>query len=254
MSLGNKILSKINKAVVRKSTLEDLSTSSITLECMKPKLELINTIVKHKLIENVLSSKSQLGQDLFVLSELEFKQNGYFVEFGATNGFNFSNTYLLEKQFNWKGIVAEPAKKWHTDLYKNRDCIIETECVWKVSGEKLSFNEAEIGELSTINSFSSKDTLSRKKGIIYDVTTISLLDLLEKNEAPYLIDYLSIDTEGSELAILENFDFNKYKFRVITCEHNFTADREKIYQLLTKYGYKRKFEDISKFDDWYILQ
>ena len=45
----------------------------------------------------------------------------------------------------------------------------------------------------------------------------------------------------------------KYKFRVITSEHNFTQNREKIYTLLKKQGYERKFEDISEFDDWYVL-
>ena len=55
-------------------------------------------------------SRSQLRQDLFVLSQLDFKRNGYFVEFGATNGFNLSNTHLMEKEFGWTGILAEPAK------------------------------------------------------------------------------------------------------------------------------------------------
>ncbi len=82
--------------------------------------------------------------------------------------------------------------------------------------------------------------------------TISLIDLLEKNNAPEVIDYLSIDTEGSEFEILSAIDFNKYKFSVITCEHNYTEQREKIFQLLTSAGYRRVFENISKYDDWYI--
>tara|TARA_B100000780_G_C20781390_1_gene310300 strand:+ start:75 stop:314 length:240 start_codon:yes stop_codon:yes gene_type:complete len=72
--------------------------------------------------------------------------------------------------------------------------------------------------------------------------------LLIKYNAPRLIDYLSIDTEDSEFEILKNFDFNNYKFRVITCEHNFNKNREKIYKLLTANGYRRKFED------WYVLE
>ncbi|WP_417886433.1 hypothetical protein [Zunongwangia sp.] len=55
-------------------------------------------------------SNSQLDQDLFVLFETNFKQNGYFVEFGATNGIAHSNTHLLEIDFGWKGILAEPSK------------------------------------------------------------------------------------------------------------------------------------------------
>jgi hypothetical protein len=76
--------------------------------------------------------------------------------------------------------------------------------------------------------------------------------LLDKYKAPRCIDYLSIDTEGSEYEILSNFDFERYQFRAITCEHNFQPAREKIYSLLTGKGYTRKFDKLSKFDDWYL--
>jgi hypothetical protein len=46
-------------------------------------------------------SKSETRQDLFVLEQLNFKRGGFFVEFGATNGIDISNTYLLEKEFGW---------------------------------------------------------------------------------------------------------------------------------------------------------
>ena len=200
-------------------------------------------------------SKSQLRQDLFVLSELNFKKKGYFVEFGATNGFDISNSYLLETKFDWNGIVAEPAKKWHNELKKNRKVNIETNCVWSETGKELDFNEVSETELSTINKFSSGDEHEhiRKSGKKYKVNTISLNDLLHKYMAPKLIDYLSIDTEGSEYEILKNFDFKNYKFKVITCEHNYNENREKIYKLLSENGYKRKFTKISKFEDWYVL-
>ena len=77
-----------------------------------------------QLIEIRDKSKSQLGQDLFVLLETNFKKNGFFVEFGATNGVDLSNTYILEKQFNWQGILAEPAKVWNAELQRNRNCSI----------------------------------------------------------------------------------------------------------------------------------
>jgi len=86
----------------------------------------------------------------------------------------------------------------------------------------------------------------------YSVTSISLEDLLNEYKAPYHIDYLSIDTEGSEYEILSAFDFSKYHIEVITCEHNYTKSREKIYNLLANNGYKRVYEEISQFDDWYV--
>lgn len=209
------------------------------------------------LLPYLLKAKSQLGQDLLVLSELQFKRGGFFVEFGATNGLSISNTYLLETEFGWNGILAEPAKCWHEDLHKNRKCHIDTHCVWQDSHTTLVFNEVNaIPELSTIHSFSDCDMHhnNRKIGQTYDVSTISLLDLLAKYHAPRDIDYLSIDTEGSEFEILNAFDFKQYKIKIITCEHNFTPMREEIFALLTKQGYIRKFEHLSKFDDWYVLQ
>ena len=43
-----------------------------------------------------------------------------------------------------------------------------------------------------------------------------------------------------------------FTFKIITCEHNFTKNRIKIFNLLTQKGYVRKFENLSQFDDWYI--
>ena len=73
-----------------------------------------------------------------------------------------------------------------------------------------------------------------------------------KYNAPKVIDYLSFDIEGSEYEILSHFDFESYKFRVITCEHNYTKMREKIYDLLISKGYRRKYVGLSELDDWYI--
>jgi len=199
-------------------------------------------------------SKSQLRQDLFVLSFLDFKTNGFFVEFGGTDGVELSNSYLMEKEFGWSGIVAEPAKYWHNALRKNREYFIETACVWKDSYSTLSFNEVNARVFSTINLFSESDLHSetRKNGKTYDVETISLNDLLIKYDAPRIIDYLSIDTEGSEFEILNGFDFSGHSFRVITCEHNYTPMRKQIFDLLTKNGYERCYQEFSKFDDWYV--
>jgi FkbM family methyltransferase len=208
-----------------------------------------------RLLNLLSSSKSQLRQDLFVLSELNFKKRGYFVEFGATNGIDLSNSYLLEKIYSWQGILAEPAKVWHKELKANRkNSIVETNCVWKNSSETLLFNETDAPELSTLDSFSNSDTHIdfRRNGNKYEVSTISLIDLLEKHKAPRDIDYLSIDTEGSEFEILNSFNFDNYNIKIITCEHNFGDNRDKIHALLVSKGYERKFESISLFDDWYV--
>jgi FkbM family methyltransferase len=199
-------------------------------------------------------SRSQGNQELFVLLESEFKKGGYFVEFGAADGIIFSNTYFLEKNMGWKGILAEPAKCWHEPLRINRDAHVEYDCVWTETGETLLFNEVNAAILSTIDSYSANDSLRdvRRNGHKYAVPSISLNDLLKKHNAPTTIDFLSIDTEGSEYDILKNFDFDKYRISIISCEHNFQPVRADIYQLLTSKGYERKYEDMSQNDDWYV--
>ena len=199
-------------------------------------------------------SQSQLRQDLLVLNTLNFKKRGFFCEFGVCDGIIGSNTYLLEKQFEWSGIVCEPSKNIHKRLQKNRKCFIDNNCVYKTSGEKILFTQTVTPELSTISKYINSDVNSYKRinAKQYDVKTIALYDLLEKYNAPNVIDYLSIDTEGSEFSILENFDFNKYKFKIITVEHNFNNNRDKIYKLMLRNGYIRKYTEISFYDDWYF--
>lgn len=247
------ILKNFDIGITRHSTLEKLFRNSSAVQDIEF-LQRLNNTNAQQLLHYLGKSKSQIRQDLFVLSHLNFKRNGYFVEFGSTNGYDLSNTYLMEKELGWSGILAEPATVWKKDLKNNRNCNIETDCVWKDSNSTLTFNEVTVAELSTIDSYSDTDSHkdARKKGKTYSVKTISLIDLLTKYNAPAHIDYLSIDTEGSEYEILNSFDFSKYTFSVITCEHNYTFKREKLWSLLTRQGYERVFEDLSLFDDWYV--
>ena len=76
--------------------------------------------------------------------------------------------------------------------------------------------------------------------------------MFKKFNIPEDIDYLSIDTEGSEYEIINFLDFNKYNISIITIEHNYTPNREKINSLLIENNYIRVLEDYSKVDDWYI--
>lgn len=205
-------------------------------------------------IQHAEESHAQLYQDLFVRWQLGEKRSGYFVEFGATDGISLSNTKCLEERLDWTGILAEPARCWHDRLKQNRTSVVDTRCVWSATGQSVLFNEVSIAEFSTVQSLSDKDhhAAYRQDGSAYAVETVSLNDLLLRHGAPAFIDYLSIDTEGSELDILSAFDFNKYTVGVITVEHNLTPDRQKIFELLTRNGYTRKFEGFSRFDDWYV--
>lgn len=247
-------LKRLDIGISRYSSLEKLKIKYDDAIRDLQILQKLNGANSKELLQYLGLSKSQLRQDLFVLSHLEFKKNGFFVEFGATNGLDLSNSHLMEKEFGWNGILAEPATCWHNELKFNRTCDIETDCVWIDSKSVLNFNQVDEPELSTINIFSDDDSHSktRKKGKTYEVKTISLNNLLKKYKAPKVIDYLSIDTEGSEYEILSHFDFSEYSFKVITCEHNYTPMRERIFSLLTQQGYQRVFEEISLWDDWYV--
>jgi FkbM family methyltransferase len=244
------MLERLGIGLVKGATLKRLRESEIIHKKISflESIAMPDSIDVIKLIKN---SKSQLNQDLFVLCMLEFKTNGFFVEFGATDGISLSNSYLLEKTFGWKGILAEPARVWHDRLSSNRTASIEQCAVWKASGDELSLIEENAAEYSSTRE-PRRRIGSRKKQKQYNVKTISLNELLEKHKAPRDIDYLSIDTEGSEYEILSNFDFDKHNISIITCEHNFSNDRTLIYNLLSSKGYERVFNEHSRFDDWYV--
>jgi FkbM family methyltransferase len=204
---------------------------------------------------NAMHSHAQLFQDLLVTFLLKGKRSGFFVEFGATNGRDLSNTFALEQSFGWTGILAEPARCWHAALRANRKASIDTRCVWKQTGAQLDFKETEIAEVSTLVELVDRDFNKgdRAKGVTYPVETVSLNDLLRAHGAPREIDYLSIDTEGSELEILKAFDFADYDIKIVTVEHNFVEpDRQEILKLLGERGFVRVFGLLSKFDDWYV--
>ncbi|MCG5510660.1 FkbM family methyltransferase [Ectothiorhodospira lacustris] len=199
-------------------------------------------------------SVSQLGQDLWVLEKTGYKRGGYFVEFGATDGVLLSNSWLLEKEFAWKGICAEPNPKFFAQLQKNRQCIVSDQCIGGETGKEVEFIFADAyggsQEYASDDQHKDKREAYRAAGQTATLTTISLHDFLLEHGAPKDIDYLSIDTEGSEYEILKAFPFEKWNIRLLTVEHNFTERRKDIRKLLEGYGY-RCHE--AQWDDWYEL-
>jgi FkbM family methyltransferase len=183
------------------------------------------------------------------------KEGGYFVDFGATDGIELSNSYLLEKSYKWNGIVAEPSRHFHQLLTRNRSCAVDLECVSDMTGQTVTFNEVSGSGLSSMAEYADSDWHGdeRRGSVQYDVRTVSLNDLLDRHGAPARIDYLSIDTEGSELAILSALDFESHLPLIITVEHNFVDEkRAAMAKLLERQGYRRRFETLSMFDDWYV--
>ena len=210
--------------------------------------------VAENALNDVEGSTSQLGQDLWVLEQTGHKRGGYFVEFGATDGVLLSNTWLLEKKYGWTGLCAEPHPVFFAQLKANRSCQVSDACIAADSGQEVDFILAD--EYGTIASYAENDMHALKRKAFRDLgktvklRTLSLEELLLRHNAPREIDYLSIDTEGSEYDILRTFPFDRWRIRCITVEHNFSATREPIRRLLESLAYRRQE---SKWDDWYLL-
>ncbi|WP_422345144.1 FkbM family methyltransferase [Parasphingorhabdus sp.] len=208
-----------------------------------------------QMVKDWPDSRAQLFQDIWALSELDGKRDGFFVEFGATDGLEKSNSYLLEKKYGWGGILAEPNPDWHQSLRANRpgSTIVE-ECVWKETGQTLHFQIADNAELAGVVSSAQTDRHNRNIMRTISVQTISLIDLLKRHDAPAEIDLLSIDTEGSEVDILAAYPFETGpKFRLIAVEHNYIQEKiDALDALLEPWGYQRVLIEHSAFDAWYV--
>lgn len=204
---------------------------------------------------------SQNFQDAWVTYKTNGKRNGYFVEFGAFDGTYGSNSLVVQKKYDWKGILCEPNPNWTERIQKFRAGpgihIDTTHCVTGRTGDQVTFVITEDSSFSTIQEFADSDYNSEfRKNNTQSITcpTISLNDLLLKYSAPTVIDLLSIDTEGSELEILSAFDFDRWDVRHICVEHNYLPAREDIHNLLSKHGYIREFVAFSRWDDLYTRE
>ena len=141
----HKILKIFNLKIVKNDFFVDLDNSKKNFEHKYNRYEFIfnNPRIKNKdkLFSLVNKSKSQIFQDLFVLNELDYLENGFFIEIGAANGIDLSNTYLLETEFKWSGIVVEPAKIWKQEIDKIRNCTVSYDCLYSKTGLEVNFLE-----------------------------------------------------------------------------------------------------------------
>lgn len=242
--------------IIRQDALKDLMSKADRYDELVDILnwshESVPETLQSFMLRNFNKSRAQLQQDLLALFIAD--EPGFFVEFGATDGVLRSNTFLLESEFGWTGILAEPAKVWHENLKSNRSCAIDFRCVSGFSDEERTFIEVDGAEYSTLAEYVDSDNHGpdRINAKSYAVRTVSLMELLDSHSAPRFIEYLSIDTEGSEMEIISRFDFSKYKFGLISIEHNFSTNREVVCEILVENGYFRILQNVSQFDDWYI--
>jgi hypothetical protein len=166
-------------------------------------------------------SNSRENQDRFVLAVLDKKINGTYVEIGGFSPITDNNTFLLEKEFNWRGVSVE----WDI-RYKNEWDIRKNICVFE-DATKIDYDQL----------------------------------FKENNLGPHIdYLQLDIDPPHNTFKCLLSLDFNKYSFSVITYEHDFynggEKEREESRKILEKNGYTRVISNVMHrnliFEDWYI--
>jgi len=219
--------------------------------------------------EPIVNFYSKEGQDKWVVDMLDGKQSGLFIDLGATNGISNNNTYALEKYFGWSGVCVEPnpLPRSFQSLVKNRKCKCLNACVYSKNGEVDFVARGRKIEISGVVDTETSKYVShaiQKNHPITRVSSITLDQLLKTYDLPEVIDYISIDVEGSEWEILKNFNFTKYRFLTMTVENNYNPNscsndcvekqhRDNIRQLLSKHGYILK-NSLWFGEDWFIHQ
>lgn len=160
---------------------------------------------------------SQVGQDDFVIETLNYKNGGVYVEIGAWHSTDISNTYMLEKDYGWTGVSFE--------IDPNRSA---------------EFNLNRTNRCYTV-----------------DATCFDYENLFDSLSLPKQIDYLQVDIEPAQnsFAALISLPLEKYRFSVITFEHDLYDDpnnidiKNKQIDLLSGLGYKLVRDNVFDTDD-----
>ena len=168
------------------------------------------------------------------LDDIFNKENGFFIELGANNGLEQSNTAFFEFYKGWKGILIEPSPNKYVECINNRknSTVLNYACVSndyesdKISGD---FN----GNLmSSVNG--SRLNQTQNLNTVNAITLEKILDQYMKQ--CNCIDFLSLDTEGYELNILKGLNLSKYRPKYMLIEiYNF--DYDNIYKFLIENNY-----------------
>lgn len=176
---------------------------------------------------------SQYKQDEFIDKVLfNKKKNGFFIEIGAHDGVSYSNTLFFEKYRNWGGVCIEPNPTVFEKLAKNRKSINLNVCIGD-SNDIVKFTQI-VGYAEMLSGVSNKydtrhlerikDDVSLNGGEIksIDIQMICLESISQINDR--VIDFISIDTEGSEFDIVKSIDFKKISVRVLIIENNYNDE------------------------------
>ena len=191
---------------------------------------------------------SQYEQDK-LLHKNYFKDymNGIFIDVGAYDGKTFNNTLFFEENYNWKGINIEPIPTIYEILVINRpNCIILNCAVDSENGNtKFILNTGYTEILSGLEKYYDKEHLVRRDNEIDqyggDNKTINVqtkrLETIFDNYNITNINYLSIDVEGGENAVILSINFDKVYIDIIEFENNYKDSSNTIMNYLQSKGY-----------------
>lgn len=185
---------------------------------------------------------SQAGQDSFVDRHFGFKTGGTFVDVGAYDGVTGSNSLFFERFREWTGVLVEPVAEQRAKAEKYRsspvmnyavstkkgtaDFIAVTEGYTQMSGLAKTYDK---GMLDRVRA----DKRHVEKTI--KVPTRSLTAILTEAGIEHP-DFISLDIEGGELAVLEKFPFRKHDVGAWAIENN--LGNSALPALMRKNGYQ----------------
>ena len=193
---------------------------------------------------------SQNGQDQIIYHNF-FKaaqDGGVFLEIGADDGIDNSNTRFFEESLGWTGICIEPRPQAFSQLIKNRKCICKQAAIGneRKRSSFLSISGYGKGLSGLIDHYDDRHVkrISREMAMpiakdstakTIEVEVIPIADLLTENSIHH-IDFCSIDTEGSEYEIVQGIDFSKFHFNVLLIENNYRQND--VQEHLARQGFK----------------
>lgn len=167
------------------------------------------------------SYHSQYDQDEHVLKIMRYKTGGTFIDLAANQAVHISNTFAMERDYDWTGLCIDANYYVWEDLAR-RKCTVVAAAVGKEKNEEIPFKYRNAGDEAAYGGL-IKEGMKQAHRTPNEgtVLTTTLNEIYEEFALPHTIDYLSLDIEGAEEYAMMDFDWNKYSFNVITVEgHN----------------------------------
>ena len=168
-------------------------------------------------------------------------RNGFFVEAGANNGIDQSNTIELENNFGWSGLLIEPNTfKFNQCIFNRPKSICENYALVSSSYASDTINgdfahrdnnQSLMGTVEDPGDYCDEFLLeaknSRKNDYGYIAVPATTLDSLLKKHNISKINFLSLDVEGYEISVLNGLDLNVYRptYCLIETAFNFANGR-----------------------------